>query len=161
MEIMTTNTQPQTQQSGGDELRKHNELDSMFTAALMKEHADDWSMEVVREAALICSNTLLLGQPNTAFMQDHDIEVLIDKHDRDVAVLGLKYHGYSTSAAELTRKLSKQLAAIVQDREWEAEQRGRIDELENFQWNDPHMHVHLRLQQLTEPKPQAGEGGEG
>lgn len=38
--------------------RQHNTLDSLLTAALIKEHPD-WDMETVREAALICSNTLL------------------------------------------------------------------------------------------------------
>jgi hypothetical protein len=90
----------------------------MFHTALMKEHAHDWSMEQIREAALICSNTLLIAQPDGTFVKDHAIEVLLDKHSRDVAVLGLKYHGYSTTAAKLTAALSKKLAALVrQDRE--------------------------------------------
>lgn len=42
-----------------EQLRQHNEYDSLLTAALMREHSEDWSMETVREAALICSNTML------------------------------------------------------------------------------------------------------
>ena len=38
-------------------LRTHNEYDSIFTSALMNQHPE-WDMETVREAALICSNTM-------------------------------------------------------------------------------------------------------
>lgn len=41
-----------------DELRVHNEYDSMLTKVLMEQHLE-WDMETVREAALICSNTLI------------------------------------------------------------------------------------------------------
>jgi hypothetical protein len=91
-------------------LREHNSLDGLFTKVLMEQHAHDWSMETVREAALICSNALLLNY-SSAFMHDHDIEVMLDRHDRDVAVLGYKNHGYSTSAAKLTSKFAKELEA--------------------------------------------------
>ena len=43
----------------GKELREHNEYDELLTQVLMKEHAHDWDMETVREAALICSNTII------------------------------------------------------------------------------------------------------
>jgi hypothetical protein len=48
------------------ELRQHNELDSLLTKALMKEHSDDWDMDTVREAALICSNVALAYLTTTA-----------------------------------------------------------------------------------------------
>lgn len=42
-----------------EELLKHNEYDEIVTKALMEAHSDDWSMEVIREAALIATNTML------------------------------------------------------------------------------------------------------
>lgn len=39
-------------------VRKHNDYDSLLSSALQKEHPD-WSQETIREAALICSNTIL------------------------------------------------------------------------------------------------------
>lgn len=42
-----------------EELRKHNDYDELVTKALMREHSDDWSMETIREAALIATNTML------------------------------------------------------------------------------------------------------
>src|ERR1044072_9448952 len=113
----------------------HNSLDSLFTEALMKEHADDWDMETVREAALICSNTLLAQKLDPTFVHDHNIEVLLDKHARDVAVLGLKHHGYSASAQKLTATLTKKLAVHLQA----AIQAAREDEINSIpdQLNNP------------------------
>ena len=39
-------------------LRTHNQFDGIVSKALMEQHPD-WSMETVREAALIATNTLL------------------------------------------------------------------------------------------------------
>lgn len=61
------------------ELRTHNEYDSLLTKVLMEQHPE-WSMEVVREAALICSNTLIPAvQQEIAKARIKEIETLLDE----------------------------------------------------------------------------------
>lgn len=94
-----------------DEQRQHNDLDDLMTEALMREHPE-WSMETIREAALICSNALL-KTPNTAFLQsDSELSRLLDKYGRDLAVSGLHNHGFSTSAQKILKKLEASIQAM-------------------------------------------------
>jgi hypothetical protein len=104
-----------------------DELQDRFTAALMREHSDDWSMEQVREAARICAHTLFLGEASTAFIRDHDIDLMLDKHSRDVAVLGMQHKGYSVTARNLTAIISKKIAAHTQAKITEAYEKGKAD----------------------------------
>lgn len=94
-----------------DEQRQHNDLDDLMTEALMREHPE-WSMETIREAALICSNALL-KTPNTAFLQsDSELSRLLDKYGRDLAVSGLHNHGFSTSTQKILKKLEASIQAM-------------------------------------------------
>lgn len=107
---MADSTNPDsTQDVGGNQV---DNLIELFRTALMVAHSNDWDMETVAEAAHICANAFYQSQAksSTAFVQaDKTIGMLLDAHSRDMAVLGLKNHGYSTTAMEQTEKLTKRL----------------------------------------------------
>ena len=145
-----TNTQQPTIPAEDGEIREHNELDRLMTAALMREHSE-WDMEIVREASLICSNALL-REPNVAFMQrDTEVSRLLDKYGRDIAVSGLHNHGFSTSA----QKILKKLQAALKAREQRIALESRIDELERSTGytttgdKATRQYIHKRLADLT------------
>lgn len=58
------------------DLRRHNDYDELVTQALMREHSEDWSMETIREAALIATNTML------PLIKSYGIQQRIEEHDK-------------------------------------------------------------------------------
>lgn len=95
-----------------EELREHNTYDSELTKILMREHPER-DMETTREAALVCSNTmikLMSSQLPTDLRKQ--LYKKLDRYARKIAVSGINI-GYNTTAQEYVSQLLNELEVAI------------------------------------------------
>lgn len=98
--------------SSMEELREHNTYDSELTKILMREHPER-DMETTREAALVCSNTmikLMSSQLPTDLRKQ--LYKKLDRYARKIAVSGINI-GYNTTAQEYVSQLLNELEVAI------------------------------------------------
>lgn len=97
---------------GSSKLRVHNQYDREVAAVLIKQHPE-WTMEVIREAALIASNTIIDMQTQREQTTNKELYAMVDRFARGVAVAGMQT-GFSKTIQKMISPFATQLEAYAQ-----------------------------------------------